>query len=127
MNVAKKMLLKHILDDNYSYPIILSGMEKITLPACVFLPANIDERQLFTHSDWNKKLDFAAQNEKAYLLIKGLNKLMPAEQNKFCMLLKNRRAGNYKLPDNVGIIIPVVSKSELSPEILSLSLLWDVE
>ena len=64
MNVAKKMLLKHILDDNYSYPIILSGMEKITLPACVFLPANIDERQLFTHSDWNKKLDFAAQNEK---------------------------------------------------------------
>lgn len=127
MNVAKKMLLKHILDDNSFYPIILSGMEKITLPACVSLPANIDERELFMPSEWNKKLDFEAQNKKAYLLIEGLDKLAPAQQDKFCMLLKNRRAGNYKLPDNVGIIIPVVSKSMLSQEVLSLSLLWDVE
>ncbi len=121
------MLFEQVLDNNPRHPVILAGNTELSLPSCVFMPADIAERELFIPSDWSKALDFEAQRGKAYLLIEGLDKLAPAQQRKFCMLLKNRRAGNYKLPDNVSIVIPVADKSGLSAEILSLSLLWDVE
>ncbi|MBP3515131.1 MAG: hypothetical protein J6K65_02875 [Alphaproteobacteria bacterium] len=124
---TKKMLFEQVLDNNPRHPVILAGNTELSLPSCVFMPADIAERELFIPSDWSKALDFEAQRGKAYLLIEGLDKLAPAQQRKFCMLLKNRRAGNYKLPDNVSIVIPVADKSGLSAEILSLSLLWDVE
>lgn len=127
MNNKKKMLFEQVLDNNPLHPVILAGCEDLSLPSCVFMPADIAERELFIPSDWSKMLDFEAQNGKAYLLIEGLDRLEPAQQNKFCMLLKNRRAGNYKLPDNVRIVIPVTDKSGLSGDILSFSLLWDVE
>lgn len=123
MNIAQKLKLAHILQDN-QLPLLIEGMADFEFDNSVSIMANITERELYYPSGWDKELSHCAKTGKAYLVIKGLDKISVKAQEKFITLIKDLRAGNYKIPENVQIIILVNDKSLISQKILNLIISW---
>lgn len=127
MNIKTEVKLKQILENNPSHTIILVGDDDLNLENSVQLSAAVDERELHIPMVWHKLVDMKAKKAKTYLIIEGLDQLDEQKQEKFAGLLKDHRAGNYKLPANVQIVIPVREKDKVSQKIQSLSLLWEIK
>lgn len=126
MDKKTELKLKQVLQNNNKHPLVIAGDVHIDFKDCTSLDAQIDERELHIPANWHNLLTSKAQNKKNYLLISGLDTVEYQQQEIFLSLLKDRRADNFKLPENVRIIIPVADKNKLSPRILSLVLVWDV-
>lgn len=127
MDTKAEVKLKQVLSSNPGHPLLLIGASGFEFENYVGLSASIDERELHIPMNWHKLLEKKAQKSKAYLIIEGLEQLGEQKQEKFAGLLKDRRAGGYKLPANVQIIIPVAEKNKISKKIQSLSLLWEIK
>ena len=75
-----------------------------------------------------KSADKTATDDGAcYLVIDGLDTVSQAEQEKFLPLLKDRRAGMFKLPPNIQIVMPVQRAAAVSKKIKAVSLMWEVK
>jgi len=127
MNLETKIKLDQILANNAYNPLIVVGNFEPDSENCVFLMAGCDERELHIPGGWHLELQQKAAQSKVLLVIAGLDCIAAEKQQKFAGLLKDRRAGNYKLPDNAQIVIPVADKNALSKRILALSLLWEIK
>lgn len=126
MTEKEKIKLEQVLANNPAHPVIVAGTQNAGEENSVVLAADMNERDLHMPSFWQKITDLKARNNTVRLVIEGLDALAPAEQEKFVPLIKDRRAGNYKLPANVQIVIPVAEKGRVCPKIQSLSLVWEV-
>jgi hypothetical protein len=118
---SKKIKLKTVLENNRRWPLIITGAAAEDFNAPI-MPAAISPRDL-NAGDWIAELVRLAADR---LVIDGLEELAPDSQEKFITLLKDRRAGLHKLPEDVQIIIPARSADELSKEIKNLSLIYNV-
>ena len=127
MSTKAELKLEQVLRNNPLQPLVLAGKGTFEGENCLALSATTDERELHIPSGWHKQLDLLAQTGKVYLLIEGMGEIAASEQDKFAGLLKDRRAGNYKLPDNAQIIIPVKDIKTLSNKIQTLALVWDAK
>lgn len=127
MDKKTELELRQVLKNNSKHPLVVAGDVHIDFKDFTSLDAKMDERELHIPANWHNLLESKAQNKKNYLLISGLDTVEYRQQEIFVSLLKDRRAGNFKLPENIQIIIPVADKNKLSPRILSLVLVWDVE
>lgn len=127
MDTKAEVKLKQVLSSNPDHPLLLIGANGFKFENYVELSASIDERELHIPTNWHKLLEKKAQKTKVYLIIKGLEQLEEQKQEKFAGLLKDHRAGGYKLPANVQIIIPVAEKDKISKKIQSISLLWKIK
>lgn len=127
MSIRAVLQLERVLADNPLQPVIVVGSLSGKGEMSVVLPATVAERELHIPTAWHKELDFKAKEEKAYLVIEGLDGLSPERQEKFVSLIKDRRAGNYKLPANAQIVMPVAAEENVAPKIRMLSLLWEIK
>ncbi len=120
-----KIKLSQVIKNNNLNPLIILGNELKEYQNKVEISANIDERFLNLSADWQEELTQKSSQEKAYCIIIGIEDISLQEQEKFVNLLKNRRAGNYKLPNNAMIIILANNENKISDKIKSLSLMWN--
>ena len=126
MDKKTKIMLEQVLRNNPYNPIILVGLSDDVFENTVVLSADIDARELNVTTDWYKKFAPFSNAERVCLQICGLDKLEKDEQMKFAGLLKDRRIGSYKLPDNVQIVILADDLVNISERIKSLALVWNV-
>ena len=61
------------------------------------------------------------KDEKTFLVVLGLDKATPEEQEKFLLLIKDRQVVSSKLPKKVQLLIPVKDTKALLPKIQSLT------
>ncbi|MBE6453210.1 MAG: hypothetical protein E7012_06980 [Alphaproteobacteria bacterium] len=125
MDKKTKIMLNQVLQNNLYNPIILVGLTDYVFENTVVLSADIDARELNVTTDWCKKFVPFSNAERVCLQICGLDKLEKDEQMKFVGLLKDRRIGSYKLPDNVQIVVLVDDLGNVSERIKSLVLVWN--
>lgn len=127
MKKKSQIELAQVLANNPLQPIMIIGYQPDNWDNAVYIMGNTDERELHIPSLWHKELDNKAAKGRTHLIVADLEKVSKEEQNKFAGLLKDRRAGNYKLPNNAQIIIPVNDKNKISAKIQSLCLVWEVK
>ncbi|MDR1337736.1 MAG: hypothetical protein LBJ73_01760 [Rickettsiales bacterium] len=118
---SRKIKLKTVLAGNTKWPLVIVGAIAADFDAPV-MPAIIPERDLNTGGWVGELIDMRA----ARMVIGGLDKLSDTQQQKFARLLKDRRAGTRRMPDNIQIIILVESANVLSKQIRDLCLVWNV-
>lgn len=126
------VMLKKVLNDNKRWPLIISGATTTAVKIqfglvnknkgtnCLVLAADMGEDELH-RTPWLKNIE-----NKNCLIIDGLDQVSPEAQKKFISLLKDRRAAGGKVPAEMQIIIPVQSLNKVTPEIKSLSIIWEI-
>lgn len=125
VNVKSKIVLEQIMRNNPLQPLIVVGQCEFNEENAVFMDADIAQRELHFPTEWKQKIVSAA-NDIVYLVIKNPDVLDLEEQNKFVGLLKDRRAGNFKLPSNVRIVIAVNNLNALNQNLKKLALVWEI-
>lgn len=121
----KKINLKNVVAGNRYWPLIIGGAGASDLGGLV-MPATISVRDLNTGKWVDELRVIAADQKNVVMAIDGMDTLTPRAQEKFIGLLKDRRAGTRKLPDNVQIVIPVKSVDAVAAQIQRLSLIYNV-
>jgi len=122
----KKIKLKMLMENNRAWPLVIGGAMASDIRDAAVMPATISVRDLNT-GEWVAELETLGRGRDWFpMVIDGLDKLTPAAQEKFIRLVKDRRAGIYKLPKNIQIIIPVKNISRVSQEIQKLALVYNV-
>lgn len=127
MITKSRFLLEQFLNNNQQQPLLIVSNIKFEPYNFMVLPADIDERELHVQSEWQTQLNQIAKKDKAYLVIENLDEISMTQQEQFIGLIKDKRAGIYKLPTNVQIIIPVKNCNAVSEKIKKLSLVWKAE
>lgn len=123
---SKKIKLKMLVENNRKWPLIIGGATANDFSKSAVMPATISDRDLHT-GQWVAELETMGRGrEFVQMVIAGMDKLFPDEQLKFVRIVKDRRAGMYKFPANVQIIIPVADVSRVCREIQKLSLIYNV-
>lgn len=121
----KKIKLKTLVESNVAWPLVVGGATARDFSGPV-MPATISPRDLNV-GNWVAELhQIGAGATRLVMIIDGMDNIGARAQEKFVRLLKDRRAGMHKLPDNVQIVIPVKSTAALSREILKLALVYNV-
>lgn len=122
----KKIKLKMLMENNHRWPLVIGGATASDIRGGAVMPANISVRDLNT-GEWVAELEIMGRGRDWFpMVIDGLDKLTSASQEKFIRLVKDRRAGIYKLPNNIQIIIPVKDIARVSQEIQKLALIYNV-
>lgn len=123
---TKKIKLKLLLESNRSWPLIVSGAGTLRdLRDAPHMPATISVADL-NSGEWVHELaQMGAGRSHLYMVIDGMDKISLRAQEKFIRLLKDRRAGMYKLPDNVQIIVPVDDMENVAMDIQRLGIVYD--
>lgn len=121
----KKIKLKSIVECNTTWPLVIGGVSARDFDG-PRMPATISPRDL-NDGRWVQELcQMGVGMTRLVMVIDGLDEIGPRAQEKFIRLLKDRRAGIYKLPDNVQIIMPVKSVARVSPVLCKLSIIYNV-
>lgn len=121
----KKIKLQALLECNTYWPLIVGGASVRDFDGPV-MPATISPRDLNT-GNWVAELrQIGAGMETLRVIIDGMDNIGVRAQEKFIRLVKDRRAGMFKLPDNVQIVIPVKSVENVSPALRRLAIIYDV-
>lgn len=131
MMQSQVIKLKKVLNNNRAWPLMLVGASADQFKDAVILTADTDEKELHPSNKqvpaWITRLEELADDGKAcYLIIEGLDTVSKDVQNKFLPLLKDRRAGVYKLPQSAQILIPTKDVAAVSGNIKTLALSWAV-
>ena len=127
MATKSRFLLEQFLNNNQQQPLLIVSNMKFKPYNFVNLPAETEERELHVKSEWQLLLNKKAESGKAYLVITNLDEVSITQQELFIGLIKDKRAGSYKLPINVQIIMPVKNGDVISEKIKKLSLVWSAE
>lgn len=127
MVTKSRFLLEQFLNNNQQQPLLIVSAIKFEPYNFIALPADIDERELHLKSEWQTQLNQIAKKDKAYLVIENLDEISMTQQEQLIGLIKDKRAGIYKLPTNVQIIMPVKNCDAISEKIKKLSLVWSAE
>ena len=118
-----KIKFSQMLKNNPQHAVLTETGGGLDLKHTVVLPANIEERELHIPSHWHQKLLMQlSMVDKVYLMIEDIDKISAKEQEKFVSLLKDRRAGNFKLPDGVQIVISCSHMNQVCDSIKKLAL-----
>lgn len=126
VKAISKIVLEQILHNNPLQPLVVVGKCAFNDEYAVFLDADIDERELHIPTKWKDQIQAIDSRDSAYLVVQNLDTQSFEAQNKFSGLLKDRRAGNFKLGNNVHIVLAVSDINKISPELKKLSLVWEI-
>ena len=124
MDRIKQILVNKITSSDENFPCILVDHDGFKVSNCIDLAADISPRDLFLSSEWALDLTTKIKSGKAYLVIRDLDNYNEQVQENFVSLLKDRRAGNYRLPDKVQIIIMVTDINKISRKIQDLCVVF---
>jgi len=123
MDNKTKIMLKQFLANNKDCPLLIETTLSLEDNGYVVLSANMDFRTILSLGEWQNKFKCYDKSH-SYLVITDMEDLSFEKQQNFVCLIKNRRLGQYKLPQNMQIIIPVKNKDKILPDIKKLSLVW---
>lgn len=98
----------------------------ITIDASI-LEADLHKSNAHTPPWIEETAQKTANSTSCYLVIDALDTMPTDIQHKFLPLLKDRRAGLYKLPPHVQIVMPVRHLENVSDKIKAVSLSWTVK
>lgn len=126
VNPGSKIFLEQILRNNPLQPLIVAGKCAFNEEYAVFLNADIDEREMHIPTVWKDKIEAIDNRNAVYLVVQNLDTLNFEQQMKFAGLIKDRRAGNFKLGNNVRIVISVNDAENVAPVLKKLSLVWEI-
>lgn len=100
--------------------------DAVTIDASI-LEADLHKSNAYT-PPWMQETAQKTENGAfCYLVIDALDTLPTGIQHKFLPLLKDGRAGLYKLPPHVQIVMPVKHLENISDKIKAVSLSWTVK
>lgn len=111
-----------LIRNNQHLPILVPVDEVGVLNNSMYLPVTIEERELYCPAQWQVNLEVRSKVGKTYLWIADIDSLPQEEQDKFIPLLKDRRVGLFKLPDNVQVIMSAADLHNVSDNIKAYSL-----
>ena len=120
MNTDDKIL--QILKDNPTYPILLKARGRLGLKNMIKLPVTTSCSEMAVPTRWKHKVLMKENDDKVYLCIENIDKISVEEQEKFVPLIKDKRAGNFKLPANVQIVISAKDLNNVAIEIKKFAL-----
>ena len=123
MNNKTKIMLNQFLANNKDCPLLIETTLSLIDNQHIMLSANTNFRTILLSNEFNK-LNHSGDNDHSYLVITDIENVSFEKQQNFVNLIKNRRLGQYKLPQNIQIIIPVKNKNKIIPDITKLSLVW---
>ncbi|MBQ8480917.1 MAG: hypothetical protein IJ532_00085 [Alphaproteobacteria bacterium] len=126
VKAVSKIFLEQILRNNPLQPLIVVGKCAFNDEYAVFIDADIDERELHIPTQWKEEIQAIDSSNSVYLVVQNLDTQSFDEQKKFVGLIKDRRAGNFKLGNNVHIVISISDLNKVAPELKKLSLLWEI-
>ncbi len=110
------------MDNNKSWTLLAKGAEPDDIDNAMELNASISEDELNRGVWWEKM----KSSKLTKLVIINFENISYTEQEKFARLLKDRRVGTNKLPEDIRIVIPVSNNADINPDIAKLCLIWDV-
>ena len=116
-------MLNQFLANNKDCPLLIETTLSLIDNQHIMLSANTNFRTILLSNEFNK-LNHSGDNDHSYLVITDIENVSFEKQQNFVNLIKNRRLGQYKLPQNIQIIIPVKNKNKIIPDITKLSLVW---
>lgn len=115
-----KIKLSHVLHNNPLMPIIVASTKEIEFENKIVLSVFIEEKDLYTLS-FAKSLNLLDGNNK-FLVIDGLDQLLPEKQLKFLTLLKDRRLGGLKLPETMHLVVLVKNLTDVNKKLIDFCL-----
>ena len=136
MEEQVKTKLKAVIQNNFSTPLLIDGVNFSESDSAVILPSTIESKDLgivanengYTYPQWlNSLQEKASLKKRVYLVIDSINNISVDEQLKFYEILKYRAISSVKIPDNVQVLLTVKGSGEINPIILSLTILYKVE
>ena len=122
MNAKEKIKFTQILKNNPTYSVLVKTDTKLELDNMIKLPVALPASELAVPTRWNQKVLMKENDEKVYLCIENIDKISIDEQEKFLPLIKDKRAGNFKLPANVQIVISAKDFAKVAPQIKKFAL-----
>lgn len=123
---ASDISAKALADDVISNISAHLFADAVTIDASV-LEADLHKSNAHTPLWMQETAQKTANGAHCYLVIGALDTLPTDTQHKFLPLLKDRRAGLYKLPPHVQIVMPVRRLENVSDKIKAVSLSWTVK
>ncbi len=136
MEEQVKTKLKAVIQNNFSTPLLIDGVNFSESDSAVILPSTIDSKDLgiianedgYIYPKWLSSLqEKASLKKRVYLVIDSINNISPDEQLKFYEILKYRAISSVKIPDNVQILLTTNGKEEINAIISSLTISYKVE
>jgi len=122
MKANEKIKFTQILNNNPTYPVLVKTESKLDLDNMVKLPTETPVSELIVPTKWNQKVLMKGTDKKIYLCIENIDKISVEEQEKFIPLIKDKYAGNFKLPNNVQIVISAKNFDKVSAQIKKFAL-----
>jgi len=122
MKANEKIKFTQILNNNPTYPVLIKTEGNLDLDNMVKLPTETPVSELIVPTRWNEKLLMKGTDKKIYLCIENIDKISAEEQEKFIPLIKDKRAGNFKLPNNVQIVISAKDFDKVAAQIKKFAL-----
>lgn len=118
-----------VLNNNRTWPIIITGMSAKNFPTAVVLPASCPSENLSgENANWLKEIDEKSKTPKQFLLvINKIDSISEEEQQKFCEILKYKSISGIKFPNNMQIVITADDVEKISTPIKSLCLIYKAE
>ena len=102
-------------------PILVGFIRAYDIPNSVIVDSNISLSDLVGDNgipSWY--LDLTCDNSSKFLVINNIDLISKDEQLKFIELLKDREVCEYKIPDNVVIVLCVSGRDNIDERIYSL-------
>lgn len=118
-----------ILNNNRTWPIIITGMDAKNFPTSVVLSASCPSENLSgENATWLKEIFEKSKNPKPFLLvINKIDSTSEEEQQKFYEILKYKSTNGIKFPNNMQIVITADDIEKISTPIKSLCLIYKAE
>ena len=116
----KKELFISYVKSNVA-PILVDFIDASLIPNSVIIESNISLSDLVGDNgvpSWY--LDLTCDSSSKFLVINNIDLISKEEQLKFIELLKDREVCEYKIPDNVVIVLCVSNKGNIDERIYSL-------
>ena len=102
-------------------PILVDFIDASLIPNSVIIDSNVSLSALVGDNgvpSWY--LDLTCDSSSKFLVINNIDLISKEEQLKFIELLKDREVCEYKIPDNVVIVLCVNNKGNIDERIYSL-------
>ncbi len=123
------MDILEVLNNNRTWPMIITGLTAKNFPTAVVLPSSCPSENLASENAiWLKEISEKSKSLKQFMLvIDKIDSISEEEQEKFYGLLKYKSINGINLPKNMQFILTASNIDKVSKRIQSLCLIYKAE
>lgn len=123
------MDILEILNNNRTWPMIITGLTAKNFPTAVILPSSCPSESLAAeNATWLKEIDEKSKNSKQIMLvIDQIDSIIEEKQEKFYGILKYKNINGINFPKNMQIVVTANDIEKVSKRIQSLCLIYKAE